>query len=64
LLAPHFPRLKEWAYAGLIFNYSGALASHAWVGDGPQTLIGSIIFTALVCASWALRPESRREAAS
>ena len=64
LLAPHFPRLKEWAYAGLIFNYSGALASHAWVGDGPQTLIGPIIFTAHVCASWALRPESRREAAS
>ena len=64
LLAPRFPRLKEWAYAGLLFNYSGALASHASVGDGPQTFIGPIIFKALVCASWALRPESRREAAS
>jgi uncharacterized membrane protein YphA (DoxX/SURF4 family) len=28
LLAPRFPRLKEWAYAGLIFNYTGAAISH------------------------------------
>jgi hypothetical protein len=62
LLAPRFPLVKEWAYAGLLFNYSGALASHAWVGDGPQTFIGPVIFTALVGASWALRPETRRGA--
>src|SRR5215472_2668734 len=24
LLVPNFGRLKEWAYAGLIFNYTGA----------------------------------------
>ena len=24
LLAPRFPRLKDWAYAGLVFNYTGA----------------------------------------
>jgi hypothetical protein len=28
LLAPRFPRVKEWAYAGLVINYTGALASH------------------------------------
>src|SRR6266700_4184118 len=28
LLVPKFARLKEWAYAGLIFNYTGAAASH------------------------------------
>jgi uncharacterized membrane protein YphA (DoxX/SURF4 family) len=27
ILAPRFPRLKEWAYAGLVFIYSGAVAS-------------------------------------
>jgi DoxX-like family len=32
LLAPRFPRLKEWAYAGLVFNYTGAAASHLAVG--------------------------------
>src|SRR6516165_12617148 len=34
LLLPRFPRLKEWAYAGAFFNYSGAAASHFLVGDG------------------------------
>jgi len=24
---PRFPRLKEWAYAGAFFNYTGAAAS-------------------------------------
>src|SRR5262249_48880364 len=35
LLVPRFPRLKEWAYAGAFFNYTGALASHVLAGDGP-----------------------------
>jgi DoxX-like family len=34
VLAPRLPRLKEWAYAGLIFNYTGAAFSHVWIGDG------------------------------
>jgi uncharacterized membrane protein YphA (DoxX/SURF4 family) len=29
LLIPCFPRLKEWAYAGVFFVYAGAAAS-AW----------------------------------
>jgi uncharacterized membrane protein YphA (DoxX/SURF4 family) len=29
LVVPRFPRLKEWAYAGLFFIYTGAIAS-AW----------------------------------
>src|SRR5688500_16761138 len=28
LFAPGVPRLKEWAYAGLVFNYTGAAVSH------------------------------------
>ena len=60
LLAPRFPRLKEWAYAGLVFNYTGAAASHLAVGDPAVTLVAPIIFTALVVASWALRPSARR----
>src|SRR5689334_18576433 len=34
VLVPRFPRLKEWAYAGMFFNYTGAVASHLAVGDG------------------------------
>ena len=60
LLAPRFPRLKEWAYAGLIFNYTGAAISHLVMGDGAGSLIAPIIFIALVVCSWALRPSSRR----
>jgi uncharacterized membrane protein YphA (DoxX/SURF4 family) len=60
ILAPGFPRLKEWAYAGLVFVYTGAAASRLAVGDPPVTLLGPIIFTGLVAASWVLRPSTRR----
>jgi uncharacterized membrane protein YphA (DoxX/SURF4 family) len=35
VLARRFPRLKEWAYAGMFFNMTGAAASHLAVGDPP-----------------------------
>ena len=60
LLAPRLPRLKEWAYAGLMFIYTGAIASHIWVGDDAKTLIGPLILAGLAVASWALRPQPRR----
>jgi uncharacterized membrane protein YphA (DoxX/SURF4 family) len=60
LLAPRLPRLKEWAYAGLMFNYIGAVVSHLWVGDGAKTLVGPLVFVGLTAASWALRPQARR----
>jgi uncharacterized membrane protein YphA (DoxX/SURF4 family) len=60
VLAPRLPRLKEWAYAGLIFVYTGAVASHLAVGDPVVTLIAPVMFTGLVVVSWALRPVSRR----
>jgi uncharacterized membrane protein YphA (DoxX/SURF4 family) len=63
LVVPRFPRLKEWAYAGAIFNYSGAAASHLLVGDGPSKWMGPLIFGLITFASWALRPPERRLAA-
>ena len=60
LLLPRFPRLKEWAYAGAFFNYSGAVASHALVGDRPSVLVWPLIFAISTLASWALRPAERR----
>jgi uncharacterized membrane protein YphA (DoxX/SURF4 family) len=60
LLAPRFPRIKEWAYAGLLYNYTGAAASHLAIGDGAATLVAPIIFTGLVAISWFLRPPTRR----
>ena len=63
LLAPGVPRLKEWAYAGLLFNYTGAAASHLAVGDGAESLLAPILFAGLVGTSWALRPAASRSAA-
>src|SRR5262249_1016524 len=60
LLLPRFLRLKEWAYAGAIFNYSGAFASHSLVGDGPKLWAGPVVFALITLASWALRPPDRR----
>src|SRR5512138_3614734 len=59
LLAPRFPRLKEWAYAGAVFHYTGAVASHLAVGDGAATVAYPIVQIVLVAASWALRPPRR-----
>ena len=33
ILAPRLPRLKEWAYAGMFFDLTGAAVSHAATGD-------------------------------
>jgi len=60
ILAPRFPRIKEWAYAGMVFVYTGAVASRLAVGDAPVSFIGPIIFTGIVAASWVLRPSARR----
>ena len=33
ILVPGFPRLKEWAYAGIVFDLTGALYSSIAAGD-------------------------------
>jgi uncharacterized membrane protein YphA (DoxX/SURF4 family) len=60
LLAPAFPRLKEWAYAGAVFNYWGATSSHFLAGDGPDRWVGPAVLAGFTLASWALRPAARR----
>lgn len=60
ILAPGFPRLKEWAYAGIFFNMTGAAATSVFVGVAPWHLIVDLVLAALTIASWVLRPASRR----
>jgi uncharacterized membrane protein YphA (DoxX/SURF4 family) len=60
IVIPRFPRLKEWAYAGFFFDLAGAAASYALAGDGPALIAQPLVFLALVIASWALRPPSRK----
>jgi len=54
ILAPGFRKLKEWAYAGLVFDLIGALYSHLSVGDPASSWIFALIGLVLVAASYAL----------
>src|SRR5262249_42442160 len=62
IIAPRFPRLKEWAYAGSFFHFSGAVASHLLAGDfvPVSTWVTPLVFLTFVIVSWALRPTDRR----
>ena len=62
VLVPRFPRLKEWAYAGIFFDLTGAAASWAAVGGYGETshVIAPLIIAGFTVASWALRPQSRK----
>ncbi len=60
LLTPRFARLKEWAYAGAFFDFTGAAASHWLVGDGGGRWAAPVVLALATLGSWALRPASRR----
>lgn len=62
ILVPRYPRLKEWAYAGIFFDLTGAVASIAACGVyGAYAfhIIAPLVIAGLTVASWALRPPSR-----
>lgn len=59
LFVPGFPRLKEWAYAGIFFDLSAAVVSVLAVGDGVVSALLPLAFVLLTLASWGLRPMSR-----
>src|SRR3954447_13976180 len=48
ILVPRFPTLKEWAYAGMVFDLTGAAASHAAVGDPVGKVAAPLIITGIV----------------
>jgi len=62
LLVPRRPLLKEWAYAGTFFTYTGAIASHLTTGYDLGEVGLLAVLAALTVVSWALRPASRRTA--
>ncbi len=57
---PGLPRLKEWAYAGMLFDFTGAAYSHAAAGDPTDKIVTPLVLLAIVLTSWALRPSSRK----
>ena len=53
ILVPGFARLKEWAYAGIVIDLTGALYSHLSVGDPLSTWIFPVIGLVLSAGSYA-----------
>lgn len=60
ILAPRLPLLKEWAYAGIAFDLSGAAVSHFAMGHPAAKVIVPLVILGIAAVSWALRPASRR----
>lgn len=60
ILAPGFPLVKEWAYAGIMIDLTGAAYTSIATGGAWWHAAAPLSIAVLVAASWALRPESRR----
>jgi len=58
LLIPRFPRLREWAYAGIFFEMTGAAFSHALFRD-PGYFTITLTFALLSLVSWWLERQNR-----
>lgn len=59
LLIPGYPRLKEWAYAGIFFELSGAAASWWMHEHNMGEAVAPMILAVVALVSWALRPQHR-----
>ena len=57
LLWPKLPRLREWAYAGVFFEMSGAVESHVLAGDPVSKYAAPLVFTFLTLVSWWFQPD-------
>jgi uncharacterized membrane protein YphA (DoxX/SURF4 family) len=60
ILVPKFPRLKEWAYAGIAIDLIGATYAHASSGHAIGDIVLPLVVLAISMASWYLRPADRR----
>ena len=60
ILIPKYPLLKEWTYAGLFFNLTGAIFSHISVGNSFDKVFPSLLLLTLCLVSYFLRPADRK----
>jgi DoxX-like family len=59
LLAPGWPRLKEWAYAGFTFAWIAAFFAHYLAGER-AVAVEPLVLLMLLFVSYFTRPSSRR----
>ena len=55
IVVPNIPRIKEWAYAGMIFDLTGAAFSRFAIGDPLAQIIIPLGIAALVTMNYLLR---------
>jgi uncharacterized membrane protein len=60
LLIPGFALVKEWAYAGMFFDLTGAAVATAAMGGAWWHVAAPLAIILILYGSWSLRPESRR----
>ena len=64
VLAPRLRRLKEWAFAGLVFDVIGALYSNLSVGDPPSAWMPAVIALVLIGGAYLSQRKLQAYAAS
>jgi uncharacterized membrane protein YphA (DoxX/SURF4 family) len=55
IILPRTPRLKEWAYAGMIFDLTGAVFSRIASGDNVITIVVPLLIACFTVTSWRLK---------
>jgi uncharacterized membrane protein YphA (DoxX/SURF4 family) len=60
IVFPGVPRLKEWAYAGMMFDLTGAAFSRLASGGNVIMVITPIAIACFVVTSWALLPKDNK----
>ena len=55
LILPGLPLVKEWAYAGFVFNLTGASASHFFSHDTPDKIATPLVILAIGIVSYVTR---------
>jgi len=64
LVVPGFALLKEWAYAGIFFDLTGAAVATGATGGAWWHVAAPLGIIVILYGSWALRPASRRVVAA
>jgi uncharacterized membrane protein len=60
LVIPRFRVVKEWAYAGIVFDLSGAAVSNAVSGMPVFHVVAPVVLMAMAIVSWVLMSRARR----
>jgi hypothetical protein len=60
LVHPKTRILREWAYAGIVFELISSFASHSFVGDAWSLRVAPLIVLAIVAVAWRYDPRRFR----